>query len=205
MPMPARPPALAAATVALALVPVLSPAAVAVEGPAPDPRNTRAMRDLATAIRVTARYVDEAQAVKDGYVPHGECLNNPFGAGAMGYHYVKAANWGSTDPRRPTALVYSPDKDRHGKRRLYAVEWMVSDKDQDLTTKEDRPSMFGLPFDGPMPGHWAGNPKHYDLHLWAYKKNPAGRFHNWNPDVTCPGAKKPAVPATPAPGHGHAH
>lgn len=173
-----------------------------VEGPAPDPHDRKAMRDMATAIAVTARYTDEREALKDGYVPHGhECMTNPFGVGAMGYHYVKQANWGSMDPSRPTALLYSTAKDRNGRRMLQTVEWMSTDGDQDLKTTDDRPSMFGLPFDGPMPGHWAGMPKHYDLHLWAYKKNPAYRFHNWNPALTCPG--KAAAPAKPGHAHGH--
>ncbi|MFD6878038.1 MULTISPECIES: hypothetical protein [unclassified Streptomyces] len=188
----------AAAAVALAL----APAASAVEGPAPDPRNRKAMRDMATAIAVTAKYVDERQALKDGYVPHGEaCMNNPFGAGAMGYHYVKQANWGSTDPAKPTALLYSTEKDRHGRRTLQTVEWMATDRDQDLKTTDDRPSMFGLPFDGPMPGHWAGMPKHYDLHMWAYKDNPAGRFHNWNTALKCPTKTTTGTATTPAHGH----
>ncbi|WP_328789230.1 MULTISPECIES: hypothetical protein [unclassified Streptomyces] len=173
-----------------------------VEGPAPDPRNGQAMRDMATAIAVTAKYADERAALRDGYVPHGsECMTNPFGVGAMGYHYVKQANWGSKDPARPTALLYSKDKGRNGLRKLETVEWMATDRDQDLKTSDDRPSMFGLPFDGPMPGHWAGMPKHYDLHMWAYKENPAGRFHNWNPALTCP--KK--SPAPGGGGHTHGH
>ncbi|MFD3698986.1 hypothetical protein ACFWUZ_23085 [Streptomyces sp. NPDC058646] len=173
-----------------------------VEGPAPDPRDHRAMKDMATAIRATARYTDEREALKDGYVPRGEeCMSNPFGVGSMGYHYVKDANWGSKDPARPTALLYSKDKDRSGRRKLQAVEWMATDRDQDLKTSDDRPGMFGLPFDGPMPGHWAGMPKHYDLHMWAYEKNPAGRFHNWNPALTCP--RKAPVPGGAPHGHGH--
>ncbi|QES49590.1 hypothetical protein DEJ50_19040 [Streptomyces venezuelae] len=184
----------AAASLALTVV----PASHAVEGPAPDPRNHRAMRDMAIAIAVTAKYVDERQAIKDGYVKHGECMNNPFGAGSMGFHYVKDAHWGSTDPSRPTALVYSAETDKHGRRKLHAVEWMVTDRDQDLKTADDRPTMFGLPFDGPMPGHWKGMPKHYDLHMWAYTKNPAGRFHNWNTALTCPKSSKSTKSA-----HGH--
>ncbi|MFD7262506.1 hypothetical protein [Streptomyces sp. NPDC059874] len=189
-----------AAAVSLALAAVTP--AQAVDGPAPDPLDHQAMRDMATAIAVTAKYVDEQEALKDGYVPHGEaCMTNPFGVGAMGYHYVKEAYWGSKDPSKPTALLYSSEQDRHGRRRLQAVEWMSTDGDQDLKTATDRPSMFGLPFDGPMPGHWTGMPKHYDLHMWAYQHNPAGRFHNWNPALTCPA--KAAAPANPAHEHGH--
>ncbi|MFI8363060.1 hypothetical protein ACIGD1_23165 [Streptomyces sp. NPDC085612] len=191
-----------AAAVTLGLTAV-APAA-GVEGPAPDPRNAKAVRDMATAMAATAKYADERQALKDGYVPMGEeCMTNPFGAGAMNYHYVKQANWGSKDPARPTALLYSREKDKNGRRRLETVEWMSTDRDQDLKTADDRPSMFGLPFDGPMPGHWAGMPKHYDLHMWAYKENPAGRFHNWNTALTCP--KKAPTPGKPATSHAHGH
>ncbi|UQX02446.1 hypothetical protein [Streptomyces sp. RerS4] len=175
-----------AAAVSLALAAV--PAAHSVDGPAPDPRNVQAMRDMALAISATAKYVDEREAIKDGYVPHGQqCMTNPFGVGAMGYHYVKQEYWGSRDPSKPTALLYSTEKDRNGRRKLQTVEWMATDGDQDLKTTDDRPTMFGLPFDGPMPGHWPGMPKHYDLHMWAYEKNPAGRFHNWNPALKCSG------------------
>lgn len=176
----------------------------AVDGPAPDLRNKQAMRDMATAIRVTAKYVDEQEALKDGYVPHGmACMTNPFGVGTMGYHYVKQEYWGLLDPSKPTALLYSSEKDKDGRRKLQTVEWMFTDGDQDLKTTNDRPSMFGLPFDGPMPGHWTGMPKHYDLHLWAYEKNPAGRFHNWNPALTCP--KGTTGPAKPTTEHAHGH
>lgn len=102
-----------AAAVSLGLAAVAP--AHGVDGPAPDPTNKQAMRDMATAIRVTAKYVDEREALKDGYVPHGEaCMSNPFGVGSMGYHYVKQANWGSKDPAKPTALLYSYAKDRKG-------------------------------------------------------------------------------------------
>lgn len=189
-----------AAAVSLALAAV--PSAQAVDGPAPDPRNAQAMRDMATAVAVTAKYVDEREAIKDGYVPHGmECMTNPFGVGSMGYHYVKDSNWGLLDPAKPTALLYSTAKDHKGRRKLQTVEWMSADRDQDLKTTDDRPSMFGLPFDGPMPGHWTGMPKHYDLHMWAYEDNPAGRFHNWNPNpaLACP--KSSVAPTHPAHSH----
>ena len=64
---------------------------------------------------------------------------------------------------------------------------IVVDKDQNLATDDDRPSLFGVPFDGPMLGHEPGMPIHYDLHAWLWKKNPKGKFARWNPTVgTCP-------------------
>lgn len=173
----------AAASIALAAL----PAARAVDGPAPDPNDRQAMLDLATAYRVTAKYENEKAAIADGYVRTDVCMDNPRGPGSMGYHYENKSRWGSTDPAKPTAIIYGPEKGPGGGRKLYAVEWMVSDPDQNLATAAGRPTMFGLPFDGPMPGHTTGMPKHFDLHLWAYKDNPAGLFHNWNPAVKCSG------------------
>ena len=47
------------------------------------------------------------------------------------------------------------------------------------------PSLFGQSFQGPMAGHVPGMPWHYDLHVWAWSENPAGRFAQWNPTLSC--------------------
>lgn len=69
--------------------------------------------------------------------------------------------------------------------RLLGAEWFQADADQDLTTHDDRPTLFGRPFEGPMPGHDDAMPVHYDLHVWLYQTNPAGVFASWNPAVSC--------------------
>ena len=69
---------------------------------------------------------------------------------------------------------------------MAGVEWFKADADQDLSTDEDRPTLFGQPFDGPMAGHEPGMPAHFDLHVWLYEKNPTGELSAWNPRVTCP-------------------
>ena len=46
-------------------------------------------------------------------------------------------------------------------------------------------TVAGIPFDGPMAGHAPGMPMHYDLHVWAWRANPAGTFEEWNPHVHC--------------------
>lgn len=76
------------------------------------------------------------------------------------------------DPLRPELLLYIPDK--HGKLRLVGVEYWKADADQNLATSGDRPSLFGRPFDGPMPGHNPTMPVHYDLHVWLWEDNPSG-------------------------------
>jgi hypothetical protein len=132
----------------------------------------------------TAKYRNPAVAVADGFIPTDVCASDPK-LGGMGYHYVNPANMmdGVIDPVRPEVLVYVPT--RHG-RNLGAVEYLQPDADQDVTTDGDRPSVLGLPFDGPMPGHEPGMPVHYDKHLWLWKHNPAGMFTPFNPRIRCP-------------------
>jgi hypothetical protein len=139
---------------------------------------------LAKVKRATARFQRVAEARKAGYHPVGACTEEP-GVGGMGYHYANdelLADPG-LDPRKPEILVY---ESRGERRRLVAVEYMSIDADQDLGTDDDRPSMFGQPFDGPMLGHEPGMPIHYDLHAWVWKHNPSGTFAQYNPRVSCP-------------------
>jgi hypothetical protein len=129
------------------------------------------------------RFVDAA--VDAGYVPVSDCVELP-GTGGMGFHYLNPALASDdvVDPARPELLVYQRGAD--GRLRLGALEYFVADADQDLSTDGDRPSLFGTyPFEGPMPGHDAGMPIHYDLHIWLYDHNPAGELEAWNPSVHC--------------------
>ena len=75
--------------------------------------------------------------------------------------------------------------------RTPTIEYFQADADQDLATDPDRPVLFGMPFDGPMLGHEPGMPIHYDLHVWLYRHDPAGRFAMWNPRVHCPDSGGP--------------
>ena len=122
-------------------------------------------------------YTDQQAAVAAGYVSGEHCIASP--AGGMGVHYVKPSLLGTLDPTRPPILLYSEDGE------LLAAEYLVPDADQDLGTDADRPSLFGQPFDGPMPGHEPGMPVHYDLHIWTHEANPEGVFATWNRKVTC--------------------
>ncbi|WP_093799443.1 hypothetical protein [Streptomyces sp. Wb2n-11] len=180
--MPAR---TVKAALALAVVSALALAA----GPAQagsDSRDTDKKRqaDLAKAYVATAKYLWEPLAVQHGFKRTDECADLPD-VGAMGHHYVNEKNVGSTDPARPAALLYEPGP-KGEKRKLVGVEYLVVDRDQNLGTDDDRPTMFGQKFDGPMEGHEPGMPIHYDLHVWLYKTNPKGLFDPWNPTVRCP-------------------
>lgn len=141
-----------------------------------------AHRDISAVRAATAQYHNEAKAIADGYERVDFCVESP--AGAMGYHYLNPELFGAPlDVRRPAALIYQPGPD--GKRRLVAVEYFKVDDDQNLGTSHDRPTQFGVAFDGPMPGHEPGMPVHYDQHVWVWQHNPAGMFAPWNPAGTC--------------------
>ena len=145
-------------------------------GASPDP--------VQLAQLATEKYRSVAQAEADGYVRASPCVASP--AGGMGFHYVHPGLMAdpALDPLRPEILVYVP-KGPRAPLKLAALEWLKADADGSLLTDGDRPSLFGQPFDGPMPGHAPGEPVHYDLHVWTFKKNESGLFAQWNPAVRC--------------------
>ncbi|MGW2275591.1 hypothetical protein [Streptomyces yangpuensis] len=179
-------PALIAAA-SLALAAVAAPTASADHGPA----SGRALADRATVYGATARYQVHANAVADGYVPDKYCVFDRVGrTGALGYPHFNHTYDNSVDPAKPAALYY--EDDGRGGKRLVGVQWLVYDRDQKLTTDDDRPTMFGTAFKGPKPGNFPGQPVHYALHLWLWKKNPRGLHETFNPAVAClPGTTRP--------------
>jgi hypothetical protein len=134
--------------------------------------------------RATARYHSFQAAEADGYTVAGEpCVESP--AGVMGIHAINPALMADAaiDPLQPEIVLYVPKA--NGKLRAIGLEYWKADADGDLSTDEDRPSLFGQPFDGPMPGHNPGMPVHYDLHVWLFDKNPSGFFAPFNPELSC--------------------
>lgn len=141
--------------------------------------------DLQAAKAATARYHSLKQAEAAGYSGVGEpCVASP--AGVMGFHWVNGPLLAddAIDAARPEILLYVLKP--NGKPELVGLEYWKRDVDQDLTTDGDRPSLFGQPFDGPMPGHTPTMPVHYDLHVWLWHDNPSGLFAPFNPDLSCP-------------------
>lgn len=139
-------------------------------------------RQLAALRKSLAVYHDVSAAEADGFVPVSGCEASD--EGAMGVHYLhpdRAAQ--APDATKPAILLYAPTGD--GEMRLVGAEWFQADADQDVHTDADRPTLFGQPFDGPMPGHNPMMPVHYDLHVWLFDSNPAGVFAPWNPSVDC--------------------
>ncbi len=173
-----------AALLALGLTLVLAQASSADRGRA----RGRSAQDaqLTLAKEATAAFATPAGALAAGYVPASPCIESPFGI--MGFHYVNPAieASGIQDVTRPPELTYVPTP---GGLVLGALEYHKNDADQNLATDYDRPSLFGIPFDGPMPGHGPPanpGPIHYDLHVWLGQFNPNGIFQQWNPRFRCP-------------------
>jgi hypothetical protein len=140
-----------------------------------------AKRLLLQARNATHRYRTPEAAQQAGYVLTPDCVEQP-GVGGMGIHAVNEQLMadGELQHREPEILVYA--KNRHGRLRLVALEYFALDPDGDPAT-DDRPSLFGQPFDGPFAD--AGAPPVYLLHAWVHKRNPAGVFAPFNPRVSC--------------------
>jgi hypothetical protein len=139
--------------------------------------------ELQAAQAATAPFRSVAAARKAGYVPASPCIASP--SGAEGIHYVnpKLLDDPAVNPTQPELLLYEPL--RTGGLRLVGVEYFMVDADGKLETAADRPTLFGRPFQGPMPGHGPGEPVHYDLHVALWKSNPRGMFVGFNPTVSC--------------------
>ncbi|MGW5852450.1 hypothetical protein ACWFQ8_31740 [Streptomyces sp. NPDC055254] len=176
-------------SLALAAATVLTHVSAAVAA-GPEDRG-RAAADRAATYAATAPYHRHVAGVEAGYVPDKYCVvDRTEGRGALGYPHFNHAYDNSVDPAKPAALYY--EDDGRGGKRLVGVQWLVYDRDRNPATDDDRPTLFGRPFTGPHRGNFPGQPVHYALHLWLWKKNPAGMYATFNPAVTClPGTTRP--------------
>lgn len=149
---------------------------------------------LADATEATLRFRDVQVALDEGYVPAGGCDVDADGA-AMGVHYVRIAE--SLDQEvtleAPDILLYVPEGDTM---RLVGIEYVVpalldgepwtGAEEPDAGTWSEAPVLFCRGFDGPMAGHNAFQPWHYDLHVWVHTEaNPAGTFAQYHPGESC--------------------
>ncbi len=144
------------------LVLVPATATIAADGP------------LADVKRATARFANVALAEAAGYEEFLDCFDSE--AGGMGQHYVNFGLLDTTVQRqKPEAMVYQVDGSRL---RLVAVEYLVPIADW---TEDHPPRLFGRHF---HPNEELGV---YVLHAWIFKRNPAGLFTDYNPNVpACP-------------------
>ncbi len=143
----------------------------------------RASPIVATVKQATARYQDVQAAVAAGYQPFLGCVSGPDG-GAMGVHYINGGlvGDGALDVTQPEALIYEPLP--RGAMRLVGVEY-ITFAEPWHAGNAGPPVLEGQVFNYEEEPNRYAAPAHYDLHIWAWKDNPAGTFADWNPRVTC--------------------
>ncbi|HSY04818.1 MAG TPA: hypothetical protein VK803_02660 [Steroidobacteraceae bacterium] len=133
----------------------------------------------------TARYIDLNVALAEGFVPATPCVSGPD-TGAMGVHFVLPARIkaGVLNAEQPEALIYEPMP--NGAMRLVGVEFIVLESvwagkhppgsvpalDGNLLNYIGAPNRYGLP-------------AFYEIHVWAWERNPQGSYADWNTHVTC--------------------
>jgi hypothetical protein len=166
------------ALVALVMLAAAIVAAGCGEGEITNPQLAGELADVRAA---TDKYKDVKVARRDGYRPAPVCLEAEDDSGGMGIHYSnrRLEEDATVDPLKPEQLLYEPGPNG-GPPKLAGVEYFIQYEGQ-------RPPE--IPFghlDGPMPGHFPEQPRHYDLHVWLYENNPDGVFEIWNPNVECP-------------------
>jgi hypothetical protein len=133
----------------------------------------------------TARFRDINVAIKEGWVQGTPCVSGP-NFGAMGVHFLLPSRVGDgvLNADQPESLLYEPQSD--GSFRLLGVEFIVLAEDWDAQHPDGAPPA--------VEGHLAnfvGEPNRYrlpafyELHVWAWERNPVGSFADWNTRVTC--------------------
>jgi hypothetical protein len=140
--------------------------------------------------RATAQFKHLSVALNEGWVAATPCVSGPT-AGAMGVHFVLPARVGDgqIDGDEPEALIYEPLPG--GAMRLVGVEFIVIAADW----ASKHPGGGAPSVDGHLM-HFVGEPNRYglpafyELHVWAWERNPDGYFSDWNKLVTC--NKQPA-------------
>lgn len=148
--------------------------------------------------QATREFQTPENAVAAGYVSTANCVSGP-NEGAMGVHYVNEALIadGALDVRRPEVLVYEPV---NGQLRLAAVEFFVPAELWNAANAGP-PVLGGQLFNFVGDPNRLRNPAYYELHVWAWKRNPNGVFSDWNPTVSCAQYAGEAEPSAAAHGH----
>jgi hypothetical protein len=132
----------------------------------------------------TRAFQDADNAAAAGYARFLGCVSGPQ-EGAMGVHYVNGplVQDGQLDANRPEALMY---ESRNGRLRLLGVEYIVM-ADAWHATHTEPPTLGGQVFHYVSSPNRYALPAFYELHVWAWRDNPAGAFADWNARVACSG------------------
>src|SRR5215208_77677 len=132
--------------------------------------------------QATAQFKDVKKAEAAGYALLHGCVNGPQ-EGAMGIHYANGGlvGDGELDAMHPEALLYEP---KDGKLQLVGVEYIVIAEAWNAKHPTP-PVLMGQLFNYSGAPNRFGIPAFYELHVWAWRNNPAGVFADWNTRVSC--------------------
>ena len=132
----------------------------------------------------TARYRDIYVAKAEGFVQATPCVSGP-NWGAMGVHFVLPSRIGGGAPNadEPPALIYEPTGG--GGVRLVGVEFIVLASLWDGQHPGSPPALAGQLLNLVTAPNRYGLPAFYELHVWAWERNPVGSFADWNTAVSC--------------------
>lgn len=132
--------------------------------------------DLATLRTATNPFHDLAAAQAVGYPTATPPCVADSTMGGMGRHYLDRKSWDDTLVlTHPEMIIYAPDGP--GKLKLVGVEYAIPFSVRPSTATP--PRLFGQEF------RRQEQNKYWYLHVWAWEKNPAGLFADWNPLVKC--------------------
>ena len=131
--------------------------------------------------RATGRFRDINVAIGEDWVQGTPCVSGP-NEGAMGVHFVLPDRIGDgvLDADEPEALIYEPLS--NGAFRLVGVEFIVL---ANTWTGDTAPTLEGHLLNYVGEPNRYGLPAFYELHVWAWERNPKGNFADWNTVVTC--------------------
>ena len=153
---------------------------------APAPADEGNATPLIDKVRAaTARYLDINVAVHEGWVAATPCVSGPD-TGAMGVHLVLPARISPPllNAREPQALIYEPMAD--GRMRLVGVEFIVLAGDwSGQHPNGPQPALEGNLLNYIAAPNRYGLPAFYEIHVWAWERNPKGNYADWNTRVTC--------------------
>jgi len=136
-------------------------------------------RDIETLRAATNKYHDLTAAEADGYPSKLPMCVADSTMGGMGHHYIDRKLFDEKlEIEHPEMLIYAPAPG--GKVELVAVEYVVPYRV--LPSTEKAPRLFGQELKR------YDEFKYWSLHVWAWRRNAAGLFADWNPAVKCPPA-----------------
>lgn len=134
-------------------------------------------RNVATLRAATAGYHDIRVAQAAGYPTTTPACVADSTMGGMGRHYLDRATWDDKlDIAHPEMLIYAPSPNGQPD-HLVGVEYAIPFSA--LPSTATPPRLFGQEF------RRQEQSKYWYLHVWAWQKNDAGLFADWNPAIRC--------------------